>query len=1073
MIFCKVQKMFYDEMDKLNKIKYFEEIDLKKLDQQIDALSKSLQSDLKNDENDNNIDDNDNKQKHNLMNNAELNHNNDNNNNNNNNNSNDDDTQSIQSDTYEYQLPLKKNININKLNDNLIIDKMINDQQSQSQCNQNNKINDNKNNDSKININNNDHNVNMNKNNNDIDNDINMKIKLIDSKKEITVKPKVNTINNQNDDNDDNDIEMNKKQTNNNGNNNNNNTMNKKINKNGHLNNDVLMKSRDGSIDVDAAKALLKQIQNLQNQNVENINNSNINHIKNNNHRKSVNIALPPIKKAIYNKNNISSSKSSSSLLNNLNLSMLDSKFISQIASVNHIDQFNFIKSKKNIIPNPPNNRKLSLVNKTASNLNQNKKPNNHNKMQKAAPTIKPTTPSNLKSNYIPPTVSRVNITPTLSLTRPKAIKSKTSKANPANIPPTFHSNTPVRDVSVRTTSENIPARCNSVQAIEVIIDDDPKTLNTPNNTTTKSVVRKTTNNNNNNNNNQNRGKINDVTNSLNVTCTINPIAHSVEVESSPNNNNNNNNHQVNSILSALNSTPKSVNKKEKTDEPNDVILIGCNTKNKNRKINKNKNINKTKSMTPNSSSPINHLSQNKNRSIAPPNTSSILAPNALEQLQQMLPANILNDINNAINYALPNYQNNQNIANHQNNYSKFVNGLQNSNLLTNNNNHININNIINVNPNPIINDKNKQQEHKKQVMNIDINDEEFDSHCDSMSDNDDNASYINEEDKRKDESEINESEINESEIKKTNIKPKQQQRRTLKWRKCPYCSYKTKYAGNLPRHVRRHIMPTTKTFVDNVNNKESKSIDIIKIDHHTMDENEMSELWDTDEPKDKIKGDKYKCDQSHCSFTTNYKHSINNHRAIHESEKYKCEHCKLTYSSQKRLRNHIWNIHYTEMNAKRKLCESKNQCFLCKSEFKSNKGLLDHYQDNHKLEWKEELRNTQKKSKKGHIDNDPEKRFKCPHCPKRFKARNAMNGHIANIHTPDSEKKYKCDECGKKFGQRCIMIMHINRIHDAEKKFECDHCSKRFRLKSEWKRHIKSYHNDNDSDLNKYDNQY
>ena len=87
------------------------------------------------------------------------------------------------------------------------------------------------------------------------------------------------------------------------------------------------------------------------------------------------------------------------------------------------------------------------------------------------------------------------------------------------------------------------------------------------------------------------------------------------------------------------------------------------------------------------------------------------------------------------------------------------------------------------------------------------------------------------------------------------------------------------------------------------------------------------------------------------------------------------------------------------------------------------------------------------------------ERRMQCPQCPRRFKDRYSLKGHIANKHTPNDEKPFRCDLCDKRFGQNCILRLHLINIHYAEKKQRCTVCSKKFRLKTELKRHCKKVH--------------
>ncbi|XP_055709432.1 zinc finger protein Xfin-like [Phlebotomus papatasi] len=87
-----------------------------------------------------------------------------------------------------------------------------------------------------------------------------------------------------------------------------------------------------------------------------------------------------------------------------------------------------------------------------------------------------------------------------------------------------------------------------------------------------------------------------------------------------------------------------------------------------------------------------------------------------------------------------------------------------------------------------------------------------------------------------------------------------------------------------------------------------------------------------------------------------------------------------------------------------------------------------------------------------------PERKFKCPHCPKTTKTATNLKLHI-RTHT--GEKPYECADCGKCYVQKCALKVHITMKHDRDKKKTeiCQICGKGFYFSRRLRNHIREIH--------------
>ena len=133
----------------------------------------------------------------------------------------------------------------------------------------------------------------------------------------------------------------------------------------------------------------------------------------------------------------------------------------------------------------------------------------------------------------------------------------------------------------------------------------------------------------------------------------------------------------------------------------------------------------------------------------------------------------------------------------------------------------------------------------------------------------------------------------------------------------------------------------------------------------------------------------------------------------------YRCKRCDKWFSTRLKLDNHI-NVH---------LNRRPHKCSTCNATFTSNKNLCRHLK-NHTVE--------------------SERKFGCPHCPKRCNTRRHIESHI-RMHT--NERRFKCSECEKTYKYDAQLRIH-HRLHTGQR-FHCEVCKKPFVDKAEMKRHM------------------
>ncbi|XP_059617687.1 zinc finger protein 616-like [Phlebotomus argentipes] len=135
------------------------------------------------------------------------------------------------------------------------------------------------------------------------------------------------------------------------------------------------------------------------------------------------------------------------------------------------------------------------------------------------------------------------------------------------------------------------------------------------------------------------------------------------------------------------------------------------------------------------------------------------------------------------------------------------------------------------------------------------------------------------------------------------------------------------------------------------------------------------------------------------------------------------CEVCSKVYS-----RRYLLKIHFREKHSKEEL---PFVCSKCPRRFATNKKLKVH-----------EIT---------HLSDEEKYIYPCPHCGKKFGAKENMQTHIRIIHI--GSKTFICEECGKTFRKKCQLTAH-QITHSDDRTFQCSFCPKKFKDRLALKRH-------------------
>ncbi|XP_059612215.1 gastrula zinc finger protein XlCGF57.1-like [Phlebotomus argentipes] len=156
---------------------------------------------------------------------------------------------------------------------------------------------------------------------------------------------------------------------------------------------------------------------------------------------------------------------------------------------------------------------------------------------------------------------------------------------------------------------------------------------------------------------------------------------------------------------------------------------------------------------------------------------------------------------------------------------------------------------------------------------------------------------------------------------------------------------------------------------------------------------------------------------------------------------------------------------------------KQKHKCLVCGKDFDTARHLQWHRAEHPNLRLKPsadafvcEVENCGKvfakqKLLQSHVKrHNPDKKFQCEICGKRFSEKGHRNTHVMFVHKQEEEKmqgrKRTCDQCGKVFWRKDYFMRHMSTHSDA-RDFKCPQCSMAFKLKLTLKAHMKNHRQD------------
>ncbi|KAH8287261.1 hypothetical protein KR054_005112 [Drosophila jambulina] len=249
--------------------------------------------------------------------------------------------------------------------------------------------------------------------------------------------------------------------------------------------------------------------------------------------------------------------------------------------------------------------------------------------------------------------------------------------------------------------------------------------------------------------------------------------------------------------------------------------------------------------------------------------------------------------------------------------------------------------------------------------------------------------------------------------------------------------------ASKLMDHIRKHVNP--KLFTCTICQKSLNSQDYLATHIETV-HNKVAQIG---------KVLKFPCPK--CERTFSSERRMANHLAKHDTDQleHTCEICCKSFANVHRLRRHIQSIHE---DLHRHVCDICGKKFKFKPSFERH--LLEHQgvvapavecpvcgvwlKNEHSL----------RLHRFTHDSTDTV----CPHCGKTCTSRTALRGHVKYAHKLTTN--LQCTYCEKSFKQQRNLDEHMA-IHTGLQLYNCPHCPKECRSRSNMYVHIKQRHAD------------
>ncbi|XP_046408074.1 zinc finger protein 569-like [Ischnura elegans] len=223
-----------------------------------------------------------------------------------------------------------------------------------------------------------------------------------------------------------------------------------------------------------------------------------------------------------------------------------------------------------------------------------------------------------------------------------------------------------------------------------------------------------------------------------------------------------------------------------------------------------------------------------------------------------------------------------------------------------------------------------------------------------------------------------------------------------------------------------------------------------------------------------------YKCSTCHTFFPTESELKV--HEAIHFSKcKYICSVCYKNFSFKAKVLMHMKYVHnmdrpntcsacfvcfpsqselglhqYCHSLEKKYCCSKCGKRFMVKWYYRTHVRVCQSGELLHKCGACGKGFMNRSHLKLHLLSHDPEKRFACHLCPKRYSHSSNLFIHVRNFHL--KLKLFECGICKKRFTFMGNLRVHYS-VHSDHRPFKCQHCEKHFKSKASMYSHTKRMH--------------
>ena len=189
---------------------------------------------------------------------------------------------------------------------------------------------------------------------------------------------------------------------------------------------------------------------------------------------------------------------------------------------------------------------------------------------------------------------------------------------------------------------------------------------------------------------------------------------------------------------------------------------------------------------------------------------------------------------------------------------------------------------------------------------------------------------------------------------------------------------------------------------------------------------------------------------------------------SVHEKQRFPCQQCKKSYSSQYYLVTHEKKIHLNEYGHSidpnshmESIYEEQSLPYKNSTTDKSTCTTKIKHQRLNKISTSEPSASDKSFIRKANLVGPDEsvhlkKQFFCDFCSRSSSSKSKLTQHIKAVHV--NQKTIPCPECGKTFAHSSYLHRHVKRSH-LQHRISCTLCKKSFTDKSTFNKHMKSVH--------------